>query len=382
MKQTCSPLITLVGAVFFGTEGTAMRREQLPMSAGPPRRPGPGRAPAPAILLVFLLASNLILPTTCAAQGRQLFRIGTGGTSAVYFPIGKLIAQGLTEFSGKKSADQPGGSGLSDYIGVAQSSGGSVANVRALVAGEIEAGLVQADVASWAYKGEQVFSGEESTKVVRAVASLYPEKLQIVTRGEAGIRSVLDLRGKRISIDEVGSGTLMVMRIVLDAYGLSEKELLPVYLKPEFIDDKMVRGELQGFVVMAGVPMAAVKRVVDLGLFFVPIDREMALGINAKHPYLVPGEIPTGVYPEVPETPTLQVHALLVVNSAMPQDLVYQVTAALWSEQTLSLLKAGHPQGKAITLPTALKGISIPLHPGAERFYREHGMLQAGTSVP
>lgn len=311
-----------------------------------------------------------------------MFRIGTGGTSAVYFPVGKLIAQGLTEASEQKASDQTGGSGLPNYIGVAQSSGGSVANIRALVSGEIEAGLVQADVASWAYKGEQVFAGDESAKVVRAVASLYPEKFQIVTRRNADIRGVLDLRGKRISIDEIGSGTLMVMRIVLDAYGLSEKDLLPVYLKPEFTDDKMAKGELQGFVVMAGVPMEAVNRVTDLGLFFVPIDREIALRINAKFPYLVPGEIPAGVYQDVPETPTLQVHALLVVHSAMPEDLVYRVTDALWSERTLSLLKTGHPQGKVIALKTALKGISIPLHPGAERFYREQGMLSEGTSSP
>ena len=220
-----------------------------------------------------------------------------------------------------------------------------MANVRALASGEIEAGLVQADVASWAFQGERVFAGDESVKAVRAVASLYPEKFQIVTRRDANIRSVSDLRGKRISIDEIGSGTLMVMRIVLDAYGLSENDMYPLYLKPNFTDDKMVRGELQGFVVMAGIPMEAAQRVADVGLFFVPVDREIALQINAKFPYLVPGEIPAGVYPEVPDTPTLQVHALLVVSSAMPEDLVYQVTACLWNERTLSLYcKAGTPK--------------------------------------
>ncbi len=277
---------------------------------------------------------------------------------------------------------QAGVLGLPGYIGVAQSSGGSVANVRALASGEIETGIVQADVAAWAFQGERVFAGDESVKVVRAVASLYPEKFQIVTRRDANIRSVSDLRGKRISIDEIGSGSLMVMRIVLDAYGLSEKDMYPLYLKPNFTDDKMVKGELQGFVVMAGIPMEAAQRVADIGLFFVPIDREIALRINAKFPYLVPGEIPAGAYPGVPDTPTLQVHALLVVSSAIPEDLVYQLTASLWSERTLSLLKGGHPQGKAITLKTALQGISIPLHPGAERFYREHGIVSKRTPTP
>ena len=205
------------------------------------------------------------VPTAKEAGYPALERIigwkrGTGGTSGVYYPIGKLIGQGLTGSVGSGDGLPAGGVGLPGYIGVAQSSGGSVANVRALASAEIEAGIVQADVASWAYQGEGVFAGDGSVKAVRAVASLYPEKLQIVTRRDANIRKVSDLRGKRVSIDEIGSGTLMAMRIVLEAHGLSELDMHPLYLKPNFMDDKMARRELQGFAVMAGVPMEAALR--------------------------------------------------------------------------------------------------------------------------
>jgi len=193
---------------------------------------------------------------------------------------------------------------------------------------------------------------------------------------------VLDLRGKRISVDEIGSGTLSVMRIVLKAHGLSEKDLSPVYLKPVFTHDKMVKGDLQGFVMMAGAPMEAVTQLYDIGISLVPIAPEMALRISSRFPYLIPGKIPAGVYSGIPDTPTVQVHALLVVSATMHEDLVYQATASLWSERTLSLLKRGHPQGKSITPQTALVGISIPLHPGAERFYREHRMFKKGTPSP
>jgi len=327
------------------------------------------------ILLLCLVLSASVSPASHAEEARRFFRIGTGGLTGVYYPIGKLIASGLTE-------PDKGNGGVRGLVGVAQNSAGSIENVRAVVTGEIDAGLVQADVAAWAFQGEHVFAGDKSPRVLRAVASLYPEKFQIVTRRDANIHQVSELRGKRISIDEIGSGTLSVMRIVLDAHGLTEKDLLPVYLKPVFTQDKMVSGELQGFVMMAGIPMEAVTRISDIGISLVPIAPEIASRISARYPYLVPGEIPAEVYPGIPATPTLQVYALLVVSSETPEELVYAVTTALWSKRTLSLLNEGHPQGKMITLKTALEGVSIPVHPGAERFYREQGITVKGTPTP
>ena len=327
------------------------------------------------ILLLCLVLSASVSPASHAEEARRFFRIGTGGLTGVYYPIGKLIASGLTE-------PDKGNGGVRGLVGVAQNSAGSIENVRAVVTGEIDAGLVQADVAAWALQGEHVFAGDKSPRVLRAVASLYPEKFQIVTRRDANIHQVSKLRGKRISIDEIGSGTLAVMRIVLEAHGLTEKDLLPVYLKPVFTQDKMVSGELQGFVMMAGIPMEAVTRISDIGISLVPIAPEIASRISARYPHLVPGEIPAEVYPGIPATPTLQVYALLVVSSETPEELVYAVTTALWSKRTLSLLNEGHPQGKMITLKTALDGVSIPVHPGAERFYREQGITVKGTPTP
>lgn len=341
--------------------------------------------PFPRSLCVFMICLFSFVstvPASLAAEERGLFRIGTGGLTGVYYPVGKLIAQGLTEHSRTDAGAGEGKSGASGLVGVAQNSAGSVENVRNVVSGEIEAGLVQADVAAFAFRGEQVFAGDENARRLRAVASLYPEKFQIVTRRDADIRGFSDLRRKRISIDETGSGTLSVMRIVLEAHGMSEKDLLPVYLKPVFTHDKMVSGELQGFVMMAGVPMEAVTRVSDIGISVVPIAPEIASRISKRYPYLVPAAISAGAYPEMPETPTLQVFALLTVSSETPEDLVHEVTAALWSERTLSLLHEGHPQGKLITLKTALDGIPIPLHPGAERFYREQGITPKEAPMP
>jgi len=324
--------------------------------------------------LMILTIFVLILPSSSEAENLRLFRIGTGGRTGVYYPIGMIIARGITSNISDVEPVDLGEGGVQGYIGVAQNSAGSIENVHGVVAGEIEAGLVQADVAARAFKAEREFKGNSRVQAVRAIASLYPEKFQIATRKDANIKNVTDLHGKRISIDEIGSGTLAVMRIVLNAHGMTEKDLLPVYLKPVFTEGKVISGELQGFAIMGGTPVAAVTQLQQLGLeiSLVPISPKVASRIQAQYPYLVPGQITAGVYPGIPETPTIQVHALLIVDEKIDERLVYQVTAALWSERTLSMLKAGHPQGQSITSETALTGISIPLHPGAKKFYQEH----------
>ena len=328
---------------------------------------------------IWLISLVLILTTSSNAEEPNLFRIGTGGQTGVYYPIGKIIAQGLTSDTSIEESGKPGENGVPGYIGVAQNSVGSIDNVIGIISGTIEAGLVQADVASWALEGDRIFKGNDRAKSIRAVASLYPEKFQIVTRKDANIRNVHDLRGKRISIDEIGSGTLAVMRIVLEAYGMNENDLLPVYLKPVFTHEKIISGELQGFVMMAGAPMAAVSQLSNIGISLVPILPEFADRIESKYPYLVPGQIPANVYPGIPEISTIQVHALLVVNESMDDALVYQITAALWSHRMNSMFETGHAQGKSITPVTALVGISIPLHPGAEKYYQENSKRFDGS---
>ncbi len=320
--------------------------------------------------ILLTLCFSFLYSTTGYSDDKLLIRIGTGGKTGVYYPIGKLIAHGLTEpVAGSEKT------GIPDCIAVAQNSAGSEDNIKTIVAGETEAGLVQADVASMAYQMTGPFGNETKYKTIRAVASLYPEKFQIITRKDANIHQLEDLKGKRISLDEKGSGTLTVMRLILSASNLSEADLQPVYLKPVFTRDKMISGELQGFVMMAGAPMEAVLRLSDIGISLVPINKEIADKINFQYPYLVPGIIPANVYPNIPETPTIQVHALLVVSTEMSDETAYRITKALWSRSMLDLLKNGHPQGKAITPETAQIGLSIPLHEGAKRYYQEHGML-------
>lgn len=325
---------------------------------------------APGHFFLIFLCSFCLLSFPIPANGFKLFRIGTGGKTGVYYPIGKLIASGIThEAQVKESA-------LEGYIGVAQNSAGSIDNIRSVLSGDIEAGLVQADIADFAFNGKKNLVQEGRATALRAIASLYPEKFQLVVRNDAGITSFEELRGKRISVDELGSGTLAVMRIVLEAHNMTEQDLTPLYLKPVFTQEQMMNGQVQGFAMMAGAPMIAVTKLLETGITLVPIDLAVASSISRKYPYLTPGKIDAGLYPGIPETSTLEVYALIVVHEDLPEETAYAITDALFSEETLRLLSNGHPQGGSIDLKSALKGISIPLHPGAKRYYMQQGVYQ------
>jgi len=315
------------------------------------------------------LICSLVLCCMAPARAMETFRIGTGGKTGVYYPIGTLIALGLTQQA------QEQGAPLYGLIGVAQNSAGSIENIKGVVAGDLEAGLVQADLASFAFNGKKPFNNDHSFSSIRAIASLYPEKFQIVVRKDAGISTFFDLKGKRISVDEQGSGTLSVMRIVLAAHGMSENDLLPLYLKPVFTQDRIKNGQLDGFVMMAGAPMEAVTQLSKTGVSLVPVEPTIAKNIASQYPYLSLGKIDEGIYEGISETPSLEVNALLVVNDTMPEERAYALAELLFKKTTAELLKNGHPQGASITLESALNGVSIPLHAGAKRYYKELGLL-------
>ncbi|EMS81717.1 TAXI family TRAP transporter solute-binding subunit [Desulfotignum phosphitoxidans] len=319
----------------------------------------------------IVLAGISGIPVRSAISGEMpLFRIGTGGLMGVYYPIGRALGMG---FSSTGTAD--------GRVAVAQTSGGSVANVRALAKKEIEAALVQADVAFRALKGTGPFSGEK-TPSLQAIASLYPERLQMMVRKDAGIHGVRDMKNKTVSLDESGSGTLAVMRIVLDAYGLRETDLNPVYLKPEFTIESLAQRRLDGISLMSGTPAPAIAQIMSPQFSLVPVDPEIAATIHQRHPYLLPGVIPADTYPGVPEIPTLEVYALLVVREDVDEALVYELTKTLWNAETQRLLQAAHPLGHAITMQSALHGLTLALHPGAVQFYRQHHALPEGDAIP
>jgi len=326
----------------------------------------------------LILAGAAATPCAGGAPAAEpvVLRIGTGGVGGTYYPIGSLIAAGLSGGSGPADCGNASPCGIPGAIAVAQASNGSVANVEALRAGTIEIGFAQSNVIDWAYNAKARFQGQEPARDLRVLATLYSESLHLVVRRGAGMSSVAALRGKRVSLDEPGSGTLDDAREVLHAFDLAEGDLVTEYVKPDLGIARMAEGRLDAFFIVAGAPIATLLEAAPRTPFtLVPIDGPPADQLLHRLPFYSRTVIPAGTYPGTPGTPTIAVGAQLVVRADLDERLGYEITRALWSERTRKLLDGGHPKGHEIRRENALHGISLPLHPGAERFYREAGML-------
>lgn len=327
-------------------------------------------------------ALSFCLTGLAASQEIAFFRIGTGSTGGTYFPVGGLIASLISNPPGSRPCDRGGSCGVDGLIAVAQSTQGSVENIDAISEGRLESGLVQADIAYWAFHGSGPYAEKGPVSDLRVIANLYPEALQIVVRRDSGIAGVRDLAGKRVSLGEEASGTLVDALIVLGAYGLDEDDLVPFYLNPGPSNDMMVAGELDAYFLVAGTPTNV---IMDLGqqidIDLLPIDGEEAAALIAEYPFFAMHLVPALTYPGTLEIRTLSVGAQWAVSAAVPDDLVYGITRALWHENSRRLLDAGHPKGRLIRPQSALHGLGIPLHPGAARYYEEIGALEVAPQA-
>ena len=212
---------------------------------------------------------------------------------------------------------------------------------------------------------------------LRAIANLYPETIHLVTRKGSGIKSVADLKGKRVSLDEPGSGTLIDAQLILGAFGLTEKDVHAEYLKPNAAGDRLRDNALDAFFFVGGYPTGAISELAtSSGISLVPIDGPEADKLLAEYGFFAKDTVPEGVYADVGETKTISVAAQWVTSAKQPEDLVYNIVKVMWNDATRKALDTGHAKGKLITLQNATTGLGIPLHPGAERFYKEAGVLQ------
>ena len=327
------------------------------------------------ILTAALLALLGGMPAA-PAQEMRFFRIGTGGVAGTYYPIGGLIADIISSPPGARPCDKGGSCGVPGLVAIAQSSNGSVANVDAIKSGELESGFVQSDIAYWAYTGTGIFKDQGKVENLRAIANLYPESIHIVARKGAEIGSVRDLAGKRVSLDEPGSGTLVDARIILEAFGLSEADIQAEYIKPSPAVAQISDNQLDAYIIVAGYPTGSVAELASsVGADLVPIDGPEVETLLQNYQFFAKDLIPDGTYEGIGATPTISVGAQWVVDAAVDEELVYGITKALWHDTARQLLDNGHARGQSITLETALDGVAIPLHPGAERYYREVGLI-------
>lgn len=364
-------------------------------NSGRDERGGHGLRRLAAIMGVLMLGLVASPIASAAIDELKFFRIGTAATTGTYFQIGGVLASAISKPSASRDCEHGGSCGVPGLVAVAQASQGSVQNVLAVSSGQFESALAQADIAYWAYAGgipgtrrcgkEDAAARSGGTaqlksrgplKNLRVIAGLYPEEVHVVVRADSAIRSLRDLKGKRVGLGEPESGTLADARMVIEAAGLSECEMKPEYLRLSEAADALVQGRIDAFFLVGGYPVPAITDVTTaVPTRLVPIPREVAERLSHKFPFYDADVIPGGSYPGVGEdTATVSTMALWVVREEIDDDLVYAITKALWRDTTKRLLDAAHPVGRRIRLANAFDGVAIPLHPGAARFYREAGL--------
>jgi hypothetical protein len=306
-------------------------------------------------LLVILFV--LFALASLGAQDRVFVNIGTGGTAGTYYPLGGAMAELISK--------------AYPYINAtAVSTGASVANVNKLVEGEFQLVLVQNDVTFYAFNGIEMFK-DNAKPNLRGVGTLYAETIQIVTVSSSKVKSLADLRGKRIAVGAAGSGTEVNCRQILEALGLSYKDVSPQYLNFAEAANGLRDGNVDVAVVTAGVPTAAIRDVASQkDVVILPVSNELASKLIAKYPFYTKFVIPKDTYPkQAGDVQTLAVKAMLLVDASADEQLVYDMAKAIFLGT--ERLAMAHAQGKNIKKASAQDGMPIALHPGAARFFGE-----------
>ncbi|MHB8918527.1 MAG: TAXI family TRAP transporter solute-binding subunit [Desulfocucumaceae bacterium] len=322
-----------------------------------------------ALLMVSVLAAGCGSKDT-GKQGAQQappqkknISISTGATSGTYYPLGTAMAKTLTD----------AGIGLNVS---AESTGGSIENARLLGQKQTEIAFVESMIADWAYNGKEVYK-EKKIDNIRGLISLYPNTIQTVVKAKSGIKKYSDLKGKKVAVGIQGSSSPLAMLAVLESYGVSMSDIKPQYLafgpSMELLKDDQVDAVL----VDAGAPNSA---IIDIStqhqISILSIDAENIKKIKEKYPFFAdPVTIPKGTYKGVDQdVVTTGSLVTLCVRADLADDMVYN-TIKTMIEKKDDIAKV-HEKGKTIDLKTAVNGISIPMHPGAEKYYKEKGVLK------
>jgi TRAP transporter TAXI family solute receptor len=324
-----------------------------------------------------------VLGAAAAETETRFFRIGTAATGGSFFEIGGVVASAISSPVEGTACGPAGGCGVPGLVAVAQATQGSMENLRLINSGQIESGFVQANLAAMAYAGIGAFANEGAMPQLRVIASLFPEALHVVVRMDSPIRSLDELAGKTVATGELGSGTAVNSASLLAAAGFGENDVIRKNLRPAQAADEMKAGTVDALIVAGGQPIPAIQQLAAaVPIRLLPITGPVAAKLQSEFSSYERVAIPAGAYRNVDtDTPSVGFHALWMVAATADLDLVYGVTRSLWSEGAEKLFAGLDPIGKRISLGDALAGVSVPLHPGAERYYRERGLQLGGLPV-
>lgn len=294
---------------------------------------------------------------SCKRNGRMMF--GTGGTAGTYYAYGGVVAQYITNYADTKVT--------------AVSTGGSKVNIQSIQDGDYQLGFTQSDVMAYAWNGQRSFEKDGPTHDFRVLGGLYNETVQIVTM-DPKVKTVEDLRGKSVSIGAAGSGVYFNALDVLSAAGLSLEDIKPQYQSFEASKEALKDRKIQAAFIVAGPPTPAITELATTnGAYLVNISGELRDKLIAECPFYSPLKIPAGTYSgQTEDVETITVKATVIVAKYLDDETVYNMTAAIF-DHAEDIAKE-NAKGKELNIIGATSGMAVPFHPGAARYYAEHGV--------
>ena len=317
-------------------------------------------------LKILALAGTALLAGSASASAQKFVTIGTGGVTGVYYAVGGAVCRLMNKDRAK--------TGLRCSV---ESTGGSVFNVNAIKVGELDFGMTQSDVQYNAVKGLQQFKDKPDNDL-RAVYAVHPEPFTVLARKEAGISKFEDFKGKRFNVGNPGSGTLASMEQLLSEMNWTKKDFsLAAELKADEQGPALCDNKIDGFYYGVGHPSAAIQDpTTTCGAKLISLTGPAVESLLKKYPYYSVATIPGGMYSSNPQpTTTYGVLATLVVSAKQPDDVVYNLVKATFDN--FDEFKKLHPALAALKPEDMVKnGLSVPLHEGAARYYKEKGWIK------
>lgn len=313
---------------------------------------------------VMVALGILLAQAPTSAVAAQTVRIGTAGVMGIYYPIGGALCRmvNVTRKVHKLRCS-------------VETSEGSVANIRGVLDGDLDMGIAQSDAQFYAQEGSGPFAGKPQSKL-RALFSVYPETLTLVAREDAGIRSLGDLKGKRVNLGTAGSGTRATMDLVLGTAGLRNEDLKAALdVKIVEMPTSLCEAKMDAFAFVAGHPNPILQDAASgCRTRIVPVTGPAVDRLLAAHPYYMRTSVPGGVYKGTEAAqPTIGTTTSIVVSADMPDDVAYAITKAVF--ENFDDFRKLHPALASLTKQQAVKGHPVPFHPGAEKYFREAGLL-------
>lgn len=314
------------------------------------------------ILAVALAAIMLFAFAACGGKtdtDASRMTMGTGGEQGTYYAYGGILGGILKEKTGIT-------------INVV-STDGSKANILGIKAGDYQLATVQSDVMAYAWAGTSSFEKEGAIQDFRVIGGLYAEAVQLITT-DPEIKSVADLKGKKVSIGAPGSGVYFNAMDVLAAAGLSIDDIQPQYQDFGASADALKDGKIQAAFIVAGAPTNAVIELCKTKeAYLVPIDGEIAKTLMEKSPYYTEYVIPAGTYDnQAADVTTVTVKATLIVSASASENDVYNITKAIFDN--VAEITAAHAKGAELSLENATSGMAAPFHAGAAKYFAEKGI--------